>query len=281
MSEAATVVVDVAPPPFAELHGQPPPPLIYKFRAVAGPEGMRRAEGIVRGSRLYFSRSTSFNDPFDCSPVHVFEGPKRRREQFLNDMLKRRQPMSRPDRRRRVRWFLELPIKERDDYLRMVIEDTVASIALCSFAGNCQSTLLWSHYADSHKGVAFGFSTTPRMKSPFSFAWPVTYTGDRPRVDMSEAGQGGDAISMIRRCLLMKAAEWEYESEWRLIELDTEPGEYPFPPPFLDRIVFGALCPPETITEICSWLVGRPSPVRLFKADLARDRYAIHVSDLR
>jgi hypothetical protein len=41
-------------------------PRLYKYRSLAGESG-KRTEDIIRNSRLWYSKASAFNDPFDCN----------------------------------------------------------------------------------------------------------------------------------------------------------------------------------------------------------------------
>ena len=80
---------------------------------------------------------------------------------------------------------------------------------------------MWSHYADSHKGVCLEFSGGP--DSPFSKASPVTYQLQYP---------AGSIVATPRERLaeltsLTKALPWAYEEEWRMLH-ELPPGSRTF-----------------------------------------------------
>ena len=90
------------------------------------------------------------------------------------------------------------------------------------------SILMWSHYADNHKGFALGYDLRPFL-SPNDQGiglFPVVY--DEKRYDANEfiiwlfcsllqiPAVNPDLMSSIK-LLLYKSLDWEYEREWRLI----------------------------------------------------------------
>ena len=78
-----------------------------------------------------------------------------------------------------------------------------------------QSSCLWSHYGDKHKGIALGFDFNQTGDSLFR----VNYSTTRPALDISEETKPGDpkAMEQIIKCLTTKSADWSYEQEFRII----------------------------------------------------------------
>lgn len=83
--------------------------------------------------------------------------------------------------------------------------------ALC-FSSTWHDPLLWSHYADRHRGVCLAFdinSTLPKR---------MRYNAERlpelvPRLLRGSQAEQSEAIELLYST---KFKRWEYESEWRL-----------------------------------------------------------------
>lgn len=86
-----------------------------------------------------------------------------------------------------------------------------------SFTERSDSTVMWSHYSDTHKGICIEYNT-----DDFDFRSPifkVLYSQDR--YDMTEFPDHDNGSvkshSMLYNAYLTKAEDWSYEKEWRLI----------------------------------------------------------------
>lgn len=77
------------------------------------------------------------------------------------------------------------------------------SFGLLCFCASWRSPLLWSHYADRHRGMALGFELREDV------AAQVAYIAERTelRLPLSEPE--------MRRILFTKYVGWSYEEEWR------------------------------------------------------------------
>jgi hypothetical protein len=186
----------------AEIYFPVPPEAIFKYFS---PE----RSGILRDLRIRFANPATFNDPFEAYPrfdlladrvanetvqklvilntrmgIPIFESSK-----FLDNYKKQLLP-------ERVKFHNQNFQKICGEQFRM----------LC-FCEGIQSPLMWGHYCDSQKGFALQFDTRhPFFKNRLA---KVQYGKKRPQVDDPYAGI---------RIPLTKNDEWEYESEWRIVQ---------------------------------------------------------------
>ncbi|MDB5556067.1 MAG: hypothetical protein JWL86_6051 [Rhizobium sp.] len=85
------------------------------------------------------------------------------------------------------------------------------------------STLMWSHYADAHRGVVLRFRSIPAFDSQFGVARPVNYVQEVPLFNTEDEiieFMGGGSVpapaTLADRFILTKHISWSYENEWRL-----------------------------------------------------------------
>ena len=111
-------------------------------------------------------------------------------------------------------------------------EKKIRGFGVISLTEDPESILMWSHYADQHKGFCLGFQ--------FSGAWlsergvyPVDYSRQYPELNFAKIWY----VDGLSKILLTKSEDWKYEKEWRIIKADGEglndyPGE-------LVEVIFG------------------------------------------
>ncbi len=112
-------------------------------------------------------------------------------------------------------------------------------------------TLLWSHYADEHKGVCIvyelplSFFADPKLQ--LTAAGEVTYLTEPLTEWLLSASSGMPMEDLIKeialRCLKTKHPAWQYEKEARIIR--REPGLVYIAPEFVKQICFGLRTPQE------------------------------------
>ena len=117
-------------------------------------------------------------------------------------------------------------------------ECTAATFGLLCFSKSWRNPVLWSHYADEHKGICLGFDV------PESCLHEVRYLPDRLQFEQLVPDE-----EQLQQLLRTKFKDWEYEAEYRRIvrlhktcETDN-PHFWPFGSDFeLREVVGGARC---------------------------------------
>ena len=134
-------------------------------------------------------------------------------------------------------------------------QETVSNIAalrklakLCSFSATSDSLLMWSHYANHHKGFCIEYDLEPlKPDHPFRHnLYPVVYS--KHLYDLTPFAVGLTArdrqkfqpmLPLIG--MLHKFEGWEYENEWRMVfEKPNLMDDYAQPVPTPTRIFLGS-----------------------------------------
>jgi hypothetical protein len=140
---------------------------------------------------------------------------------------------------------------------------------LC-FSKTWHNPVLWSHYADKHRGMALGFDVDD------SLLMPVRYTNNRTKLDVIRLrNEGRLTAEHMNRLMRTKFVDWEYEREVRtyasLQERDPETGLFfvHFNESLrLREVIAGPLCT-LTKSDIASKIHEEHHSVKLVKARLA------------
>ncbi len=107
-------------------------------------------------------------------------------------------------------------LKDFLEEMEIVLANFNSLYAILSLTQRWNSSLMWSHYSDRHRGFCLGFASSHDFfKQPddsVSPLTPVTYGHARIGWVELEHNPFGSA-----RLLAYKSAEWAYEEEWRLI----------------------------------------------------------------
>ena len=94
----------------------------------------------------------------------------------------------------------------------------VSKYKISCFCEEWNSILMWSYYANHHKGVCIEYDVEQLRTSKnkvYGYLRPVHYSLVRPPKN--------DTVPEDRaRCLLTKSAVWAHEHEWRLIRKTSE-----------------------------------------------------------
>lgn len=151
---------------------------------------------------------------------------------------------------------------------------------ICSFAGDSQQLLLWSHYARSHEGFCAVFSTIQLLRAIVgmnirdkreAYLFGVNYQKLYPRIRPISDG----VEKSIRLALTTKSDEWSYEREFRFIMFHDTNRAVQFPQNVLARVLLGCRIKKEHRSEI-SEIVSRNFPnAEVLQAVRKRDKFAL------
>lgn len=121
----------------------------------------------------------------------------------------------------------------------------------CLTASGWDNQLMWSHYANSYSGICVEYDLT-KMDDFFGFFYPVQYTEKRPTVSLADLGIGLEVVDgkynvvqkevdivPLMNYLLCKNKCWEYEKEWRIINIGEANTPHFINFPFIKTITFG------------------------------------------
>ncbi len=149
---------------------------LYKFRALASCEDFCRIRDIIKTGKFYFSDWDKMNDPMEG----YFS--------YLNDK--------------------EGQGKELADE----IAGEKGKYKICSFSDSWDNILMWSHYADNHKGVCIEVEVSEdKVKE-------ITYIEKIPSMEEILNKNQDDKAKTAKAILSTKLNQWEYENEWRVFE---------------------------------------------------------------
>jgi hypothetical protein len=147
--------------------------------------GVRKFIALLNG-KLHLTSPGNFNDPFDCTA--------------LVDISSSPHPTVPPS----MVQAIDKTREEREWHHRHKI---------CSFSEVHDSMLMWSHYANSHKGVCLELTFDPMKLPPDCFFEKVRYSTHLPTVDSAKVKDD----ETIKTFYLTKSTDWMYEKEWRII----------------------------------------------------------------
>lgn len=166
-------------------------------------------------------------------------------------------------------------IDEMDSKLAEKMKNLFLVGCLCT---SYKNKLMWSHYADGHKGfcIEYDFSE-PEDEILSKLPLPVVYSENRPLVPWKAAIDNSvenmeEAYAEIVMGLLTKDKEWEYENEWRILIGATEDAELVMPK--VSCIYLGASIEKENRDKIVAIAKKLNIPVKQMKVD--RGTYDLH-----
>lgn len=212
------------------------PSTLYKYKTVD-----QNSLDMLLTGKIWCADPLTFNDPLDCSPTVNIEGENWKSDAnyasfLLNySYLKEKliELLGEHSFSNKIKNMLEDIKMEKaeetivdhniHDYEEFLSKQLICHLnpGVFSLSEDVKSSVMWSHYADEHRGFCIGYATHPTLNSKIH---KVNYTNDPLCIDLH------DLISMLddpacyleasrikKVALLHKTKHWSYEQEWRYI----------------------------------------------------------------
>ncbi len=223
---------------------------------------------LFKKLELKFTHPDNFNDPYDCVALIEFDGVPELHESFLQNQ------------------FLNA-IREK--------------LSVTCFNNNPLNMLMWSHYAQSHRGFLVEFKiphhTIEWVNDAFNVQ-AVRYQESFPSYPFSilspntslEQKNGAEMINFVTNQYLIKSVDWAYEKEFRVLAFDYDPSNFSsllkiIPPAYLSSVILGAKLanddPNKKALESSIEFFNQKynQDIKIYQAKLKPNSFKIEVSD--
>lgn len=236
------------------------PKILYKYLSYN-----KGSELVLSDCTIKFTRPKDFNDPFDCKAVDISHWKS---EDWIEFFSKE-----------------GYPVVEATKLATQAIDEKVTNENFVDFVNDfgvfCLSEvnddiLMWSHYADHHKGFCVGFHID--NNNYFSEVYNVNYEKIYPKLSASACKK-----EKARTIMLSKSCDWEYEREWRKIKCLKLPNGkrlseiQPYPENLLASVIFGAKiteCSRQKLLDILDKKTVQPD---IFNAKLCGNKFSLEI----
>lgn len=264
---------------------------------------------VLANCKFRYSQPGALNDPFevklsfgklasDSEAINLFNEkfPVELEEFYKSHPRELRRKLSFKEFQKKSQYLIPAALaqymKNLDELTPVVREQATQfmdeNIGIFSLTQTSINKLMWSHYADSHKGFIIGFDVTHpyfnQKKSDvdeFGYLRKVEYRNNRPSLPMVEH-EGTDV-------LLIKSREWEYEEEWRIIRPLREADEvrdfkpysiylFNFPTDTIREVILGCKMSGDKKNELIGLIKLKFDDVSIYQAELNVQDYNIGLS---
>lgn len=251
----------------------------------------------INDATIYFASPEQFNDPLDCRPTLQMDVSTKQAEQLLSLMLVERGAT--PDNasytlrgmRERAAWpdpeNDSIPTADQIDLsLRWDIQQEITRLLRIAMAGKgvlslsatYSSALMWSHYADHHRGLCLEYDTSnrqlPRLQSVDYRAPRAVRVHDlyRWKVDNDDAARN----QVLHTYFYAKSDEWNYEQEWR--EINDGRGEQALN--FRLSAVYFGMRADDAMKQTIIRALSNDRSIELHQMYAKQDSFKLHRSDV-
>ena len=134
--------------------------------------------------------------------------------------------------------------------------------------------LMWSHYADNHRGICLIFETNYEF---FANAIPVRYQQARPRVNQITQ----TTEQMLENAIFTKSSAWAYEKEWRILHYLQGVGERQSPPTAMKAIMLGVALSGTDRRLVEAWVKASQAKPTVLRAMPSPSEFSIRIPSLQ
>jgi hypothetical protein len=252
----------------------PFPKTLYKYRIWND----RFQKKLLTKNEIYLASADQFNDPFDVTlpfkykegdltPVNLFQKlyltakdmHPEYTEQEIHQMCFERQNSGVFDDGQY--W--------RDEYER-IKKRLNDEYGILSLARRKDNILMWSHYANSHKGFCVGLDTSLLFDSIQGMLSHVHYSNEFPQLELF----GNPTLTMMD-LLTTKSRLWNYEKEIRLTKHNASRQVFKLPKETFKEIIIG-MNMPKVHSDVIILLVKRRFPkMKIYQSHMNLEKFKI------
>lgn len=250
--------------------------LLYKYRNFG-----EHTDNIIKNSSLYLSPIKQFNDPFDSSLSYHQYYTRSAMLKYWKDSVKihKEEALSLGYQKDYIHQAMK-PYSKNEAFVEQhnrIRQNARNKMGVLSLSRTSTSILMWSHYANNHKGLVFGFEpkySKSCLAKPMKVDYEITYDL------LSYVANSEIRQKQYIKELLMKFIDWSYEKEYRVIELNFQ-GEKAFYKDELKTIIFGLKAEQSDINHIMQLCQTNGFlHVKFRKAEAVHGRFELVIKDL-
>jgi len=217
------------------------PRFLYKYRSLD-----EFTSRMLIDVEVFFASPAKLNDPFDSGAHYTLSAPT----DSQRDALRRRMiEQGATDVSDKVMDY-ELS-RHRDEHAQKANEILHGRLGVFCMSEKNDDILMWSHYANSHRGICVRLDTQQFLTVNRNKIYRVTYCSKYPTYALFD--ETNDPLDVI----LTKSPHWKYEREWRAVHSPSRPVR--LPKSAISAIILG--CRISESEELCvrAW-IGASSP---------------------
>ena len=194
------------------------PQKFYRYRSLLNEYEIEN----MMHKQIWLSRPTEFNDPYDSMINIDTEELLKECLEMDKEIISVYEKLDRKSKRKTQR-FVEKEKKELQKKINIEWEKQRKLFGIACFSEIYDSLLMWSHYADYHKGICLEYDFKELLNK--AMFCPVIYTGRFENISKCIDLKNDMVSNRVIELILSKAKDWSYENEWRMLDTLSESGK--------------------------------------------------------
>ena len=251
------------------------PHFFYRYISIEPKDenSFNKLRDVIINSTFWLSSREGLNDPFDTKAKVIIEGSANKLRNKIKELLKIHKPELGGIKRNQE---INRVMANQTELLKNVsdaAENALKNIGVCCFTIDPRNLLMWSHYANHHKGIVLQFEVA-KDTTTFLRALRLDYVSDYPIINWIYKTQ-----DEIKKGFLNKFKTWEYEEEWRIIHITGANTIIDFKPEALTGVIFGCKANNNVKDAVNKVLAERAKknmpPVNTYNANMHDSKYKL------
>lgn len=257
-----------------------PPKFLYRYFSFSIDKDTY-TKSIFEHNELYFRNPNKFNDPFDCKALLTLERDWNQEEYIKFVMNNARDSKGGDLDNEEKQWYKEEAInafinldrnqlsRKFNKIIKKGLAKSINEIRILCLSEKYNDILMWSHYADGHRGFVLQFDTEALLQNFKQRPQKVFY----PPVESYPSIKDFNERDCTHMFLITKSSQWEYEEEWRIlmhIEDKDNPNEegkvYKFEKSLIAGIILGCEMKDPKKEKISEWIREYHPQVKIYDA---------------
>jgi len=247
---------------------------MYLYKYVTVNDEFRNTERLLRNSEIRLNKPEEFNDPYDLKISPRADLHENDLREWMKIQLQKRTFSS--DEQAKIQHYLQFGNLQDPVFKNGIVAGALNGgirthgIYCLSLVWN--SILMWSHYANKHKGICIRFSIDQDSEIAMYIA-EVKYSADFPQLYINEE----EYFDLFFK---VKYIEWQYEKEIRIIKPKAGGEFLTIGNNEIDAVIFGVNTSIKEMLDVMHWLKTRHVAPKLFKATMKLREFSIDKSPM-
>lgn len=207
------------------------PPELFKYRKISDntPIDENLHVDALKNQKVYLNHPYDFNDPYDSAfniDIERFKEKnaeileKKIKEEIVNHLLRQRGINPNIVNNKEIMYddinidknMINTLLDNNSEVFYNAYFKKIIQFRVSCFSKTPYSILMWSHYANDHKGFCISYNTSKIKEKIKKELYPVFYQDILIPLIKTEKNLNTGKINS-----LLKYKDWKYEKEWRLI----------------------------------------------------------------
>jgi hypothetical protein len=245
----------------------------------------RNYEDLLFKDSIYFSSPANFNDPFDCGLDLSFKKKSQRYiKKHIIQILSDQIPNLNGEQEKKAKNFIDENFEDFNpenieirNSLRQNLNDFISRTGVCCFAEIKKNILMWSHYANFHKGFCVEFNYKKLEDTLIQFNRKndvITYMNKVIYKKYYPILSGYSNEDMVDS-LFIKSSNWDYEKEWRIVYSEVNDKKINLPVEVISAIYLGLKIDSNNEDIVKKALSLKKYRIDLYKAKKVENQFAL------